>query len=229
MREKCYFITSTGTEIGKTYISSLLIRNLISRNKEVLALKPILTGFNKKDIANNDSAELLSAMSKKVSYTEIKNISPWLFSEPLSPYHAAQIEKRYLNIDNVVTWCNEKIKVANDYKFYLLIEGIGGVMVPLNKESTVLDLITSLNIPIILIVGTYLGSISHTLSAVSNLLNKGLELKSIIINESFNDNIGLKMTEQAIKDFVPNINVRLCKRNTNFDDKLTDLLINDIL
>ncbi len=225
---KNIFITSTGTDIGKTYLTSLLINKLKLEGKKVSAIKPIITGIDENNFLLSDSAVLLKAMSMLVNLNEIKKISPWIYRTPSSPYQAAEKEKKKLDYYKVVSWCNKKIQLNQTDKGFLFIEGIGGIMVPLVRKKTVINLVKSLSCPVILVVGSYLGSISHTLSAIYNLKKEGINIINVVVNESFDSSISIEDTVSIISDFSPELKVRICMRNSLCNDKNISDIIADI-
>ena len=92
---KPIFITSTGTNIGKTYLTNLLIKRAMMLNYRIKAIKPIISGFNINNLDESDSGIILKALGKNKSYLD--KISPWRFEMPLSPDMAANIAKREIN------------------------------------------------------------------------------------------------------------------------------------
>jgi dethiobiotin synthetase len=174
------FITSTGTDIGKTFIARGLIRHLRDRGRTVDALKPVVSGFLPREVETSDVGLLLSALGRPSTVTEIERISPWRFTAPLSPDIAAQREGRRIDFGSLVDFSKSAIESATDV---LLIEGIGGVMVPLDERHTVLDWMAALTRPIVLVAGNYLGTISHTLTALEVLASRKLEVLSVVLSE----------------------------------------------
>jgi dethiobiotin synthetase len=174
------FITSTGTDIGKTFIARGLIRHLRDRGRMVDALKPVVSGFLPREVETSDVGLLLSALGRPSTVTEIQRISPWRFMAALSPDIAAQREGRRIDFGSLVDFSKSAIESTTDV---LLIEGIGGVMVPLDESHTVLDWMAALARPIVLVAGNYLGTISHTLTALEVLASRNLEVVSVVLSE----------------------------------------------
>lgn len=195
---KTIFITSTGTGIGKTYVATKLIKYYLNKNLTVRAIKPIESGFNENDHRYSDAGTLLSAQDLEISRKNVDTTTPWRFRAPLSPHMAAQFENQGIDFQKLVLFC-EKSKNNNDI---LLIEGAGGVMVPLNSKQTFLDLIQVLQCEVILVVGSYLGTISHTLTAISALETRNIYIKQIIVNESEGSSVSLAQTIEGLKPFV---------------------------
>jgi dethiobiotin synthetase len=174
------FITSTGTDIGKTFIACGLIRQLRDQDRTVDAIKPVVSGFLPRKAATSDVGLLLAALGRPTTLAEIERISPWRFMAPLSPDIAAEREERRIDFDSLVDFSKSAINSATDV---LLIEGVGGVMVPLDERHTVLDWMVALARPIVLVAGNYLGTISHTLTALQVLASRKLEVLSVVISE----------------------------------------------
>jgi dethiobiotin synthetase len=203
-----FFVTATGTDVGKTFVASGLIRHWRAAGRQVDALKPVATGFDPASAEASDAGVLLSALGRPVTPAEIDRISPWRFAAPLSPDMAAQREKRAIDFDALVTFSQAAIASNKDV---LLIEGIGGIMVPLNDRHTVLDWMLALNIPLVLVTGTYLGSLSHTLTALDVLMRRGLSVKAVVVNETPGSAVTIESTIVTIANFaraIPIIEMR---------------------
>jgi dethiobiotin synthetase len=175
------FITGSGTGVGKTFVTRGLIAHYRSAGKPVDAIKPIVSGFDPAAPLHSDTALLIEELGRSVTAGEIERISPWRFRTPLSPDMAARAERRAIDFESATAFCRASIaKTAGT----LLIEGIGGIMVPLGPRHTVLDLMGGLKAPLVLVGGSYLGTLSHVLSAQDVLLRRGLDLRAIVICES---------------------------------------------
>ena len=175
------FITGTGTDVGKTFVAAGLIRYFRGLGRPVNALKPLVSGFDPAAPSGSDPAILIEALGREVKPEELKRVSPWRFRAPLSPDMAARAENRAIDLQAVVDFCRSAI-AGNDGT--LLIEGIGGIMVPLDDRRTVLDLMIALNLPLILVAGSYLGTLSHVLSAQDVIFRHALDLRVIVVSET---------------------------------------------
>jgi dethiobiotin synthetase len=193
-----YFVTSTGTDIGKTFVTAGLIRQLRGESRAAAALKPLVSGYDPSVVETSDPAVLLRAMGRPVSADEIAAIAPFRFRAPLSPDIAAAREGRSVDVDALVQFSREAI-AAHDGT--LFIEGVGGIMVPLDADRTVLDWMAALGVPIILVVGGYLGTISHTLTALDVLAKRSLAVATIVVSEKDNDTVPLEDTVASIARF----------------------------
>ncbi|MDQ6869719.1 MAG: dethiobiotin synthase [Pseudomonadota bacterium] len=192
------FITGTGTDVGKTFVCAGLIRYFRGLGQPVAALKPLVSGFDPAAPCGSDPAVLLEALGRDVKPEELKRVSPWRFRAPLSPDMAARAENKAIDLQAVVDFCRAAI-AGNDG--VLLIEGIGGIMVPLDDRRTVLDLMTALNLPLILVAGSYLGTLSHVLSAQDVILRHALDLRAIVVSETEGAQVPLDATLATLANF----------------------------
>ncbi|MGA7389947.1 MAG: dethiobiotin synthase [Pseudolabrys sp.] len=199
-----YFVTSTGTDIGKTFVTAGLIRYLRESNQPVTAFKPIVSGYDSSVAETSDPAVLLSALGRPVTADEVERIAPWRFRAPLSPDLAAAREGRRVDFEKLISFSRATIAAATGPLF---IEGVGGIMVPLDGQRTVLDWMTALNIPLLLVVGGYLGTISHTLTALDVLAQRKLTVAAIVVSESERDTVELDDTVASIARFAGTVGV----------------------
>jgi dethiobiotin synthetase len=199
-----YFVTSTGTDIGKTFVTAGLIRYLRESNQPVAALKPVVSGYDSSVVETSDPAVLLTAMGRRVTADEIAQIAPWRFRAPLSPDLAAAREGRSIDFDKLIAFSRAAIDATTGLLF---IEGVGGIMVPLDPRRTVLDWMAALHIPLLLVVGGYLGTISHTLTALDVLAQRKLTIAAIIVSEKARDAVELDETVASIARFATGVEV----------------------
>jgi dethiobiotin synthetase len=192
------FITATGTDIGKTYVATGAIHHMRAYGRPVEALKPVATGFDPAAAAASDPGALLAALSRPLAAPDIERIAPWRYAAPLSPDLAARRENRPIDFQKLLEFCRCAVAV---HKGTLLIEGIGGVMVPLDDSHTVLDWMAALNLPVLLVAGTYLGSLSHTLTALDALKRRGLAVRALVVNETPGSTVTIADTVQSLSRF----------------------------
>jgi len=197
------FVTSTGTGIGKTFVTAGLIRHLRQAGRTVGAIKPIVSGFDPAIAENSDPGILLKALGRPVTPEEIARISPWRFQAALSPDFAARREGRSIDFAALIDF-SQRAMAANET---LCIEGVGGVMVPLDTRHTVLDWMTALRLPPILVVGSYLGTLSHTLTALHVLAQRNLSTAAIVVSETPGSPAPLDETVATIARFADLIEV----------------------
>ncbi len=198
------FITATGTDIGKTFVAAGLIRHLRGAGRAVDAIKPVVSGFDPDAWQDSDPAALLAALGRPIASEEVERISPWRFEAPLSPHMAAQREGRAITFPEVVEFCRRSIAGRRGV---LLIEGIGGIMVPLDDHRTVLDWMSVLRIPIILVAGSYVGTMSHTLTSLEVLVRRNLNVAAVVVSESQASAASLEATVATVQRFANSIDV----------------------
>ena len=195
------FVTGTGTDMGKTFLSAALIRHWRMAGHAVAAFKPVASGFDPATAQASDPGVLLAALGRPIS--DIDAISPWRFAAPLSPDMAAAREGRAIGFDSVVEFSRRAAKSAD----HVLIEGVGGIMVPLDGRHTVLDWMSALRLPVLLVAGSYLGTISHTLTALRVLAQRNLEVVAVAVSESTVPGAPLDETVTTIARFADLIEV----------------------
>jgi dethiobiotin synthetase len=205
------FISATGTDIGKTFVTRGLIRALRARGRKVAALKPIMSGFEPAEAAGSDAGLLLAALGEPVTLEAVAAISPWRFALPLSPDMAAAREARTLDFPAIVDFCRTAIAANHDT---LLIEGVGGIMTPIDNQHTVLDWMSALGLPLILVAGSYLGTISHTLTALDVLGRRNLAVTSLVVSQTAGSLVSLDETRSAIARFASQLDIVALPRLT---------------
>lgn len=170
-----YFITGIGTGIGKTLISAILTEKL-----KADYWKPIQSG----DLDTSDSITLGSLISNTQTVIHPES---YRLTQPLSPHLSARLDGIEIDLNKI----NMPLTENN-----LIIEGAGGLMVPLNEKELIIDLIKKLNVEVILVSQNYLGSINHTLLSVNLLKQYEIPVKGIIFNG--NENVE---TERYIQQY----------------------------
>ncbi|HZR17208.1 MAG TPA: dethiobiotin synthase [Verrucomicrobiae bacterium] len=177
MRAKILFITGTDTGVGKTLLTSLLLCHLRSRGAGAFALKPFCSG-------GRADAELLHQLQE--GDLSLDEINPFYFPEPIAPLISARKHKRPVPLERALDHItrlasrvpdasvasNPRSKIKNSnlrIKNFLLIEGSGGLLVPLGENYTVRDLIVRLGCDVLLVCPNKLGTINHTLLTLSSL------------------------------------------------------------
>ncbi len=149
-------------------------------------------------IADSDTGQLLAAQGIDATAEAIAACSPFRFKEPLSPDMAAAREGREIDFDALVAFCRDAVEKSTPGET-VFIEGVGGVMVPLTDRHTVLDWIAALDLPVLLVVGSYLGTISHTLTAVQTLRTKHIAVRAVVISESEDNPVPPEETAETIQ------------------------------
>ena len=159
---RTYFISGTDTNVGKTIVSAVLATKL-----EAYYFKPIQCGLNKMNLKDS---EVVKSLSDKV---KILN-ELYFLKKPLSPFVAAKYEKKKIDVNKILQF------VKNLKTKKLVIEGAGGLNVPINSNYLMSDLCQKLNIPLILVSRTKLGTINHTLMSLEVIKKQKINLLGII-------------------------------------------------
>jgi len=205
------FVTASGTDIGKTVISEILLRQLVAKGKKVAALKPVLSGLEGVPLEETDSGRMLLAQGAEVSEEAVAAITPWRFDPPLSPDMAAMRVGQTMKLDELIDFC-----VAPTGQDYVLVEGAGGVLVPINPEATMSDWMVGLknktDLRVVLVVGSYLGTISHTLTALESLNTRGLTPAVIVISTSEVNPVPVEETVEVMARFAGNVPIAVVPR-----------------
>ena len=155
-----FFVTGIGTDIGKTVVSAVLVEALHADY-----WKPIQSG--NLDFTDADFIKEYTIHHENIHSEE------YLFSEPVSPHLAAKFDNKIIDFQHI------KLPKSNNY---IIVEGAGGLLVPLSQEYLIIDLIIKLQLPVILVSMNYLGSINHTLLTIASLKQKNIEIAGIIFN-----------------------------------------------
>jgi dethiobiotin synthetase len=202
------FVTASGTGVGKTFVACKLVEELATAGRPVRALKPIASGFDAANPEGSDSTLLLRAQGLAVTPSNLDAVSPWRFAAPLSPDMAAAREGRSIPFAALIAHC----RAASEQDGVTLIEGIGGVMVPLDTKHTVLDWIAALGAPALLVVGSYLGTLSHSLTAATALHQRGVPLLGVVISESEVQPVPVEETAASLARFLASTRIRVLPR-----------------
>lgn len=159
---KEFFVTGTDTGIGKTLLSGMLMSAL-----DATYWKPIQAGLDE---------ETDTEFVRRVSEADQSRIIPerYRLETPMSPHAAADIDKVQVKLSD--------FKLPEYNTKHLIVEGAGGLIVPINWKETVLDLIEHLNIPVVLVARSSLGTLNHTLLSLDALRNRGIEVFAVVLN-----------------------------------------------
>ena len=178
MMKQAFFITGTDTGVGKTYIACKLIQQYVAQGYKVVGMKPVAAGCDLVDgeWVNDDVLKLEAAGNVKAPRALT---NPYSFKEPIAPHIAAQLEGKAIEIAVIKQAFDELCKLAD----IVIVEGAGGLLVPLNNACDMADLAKALNIPIIVVVGIKLGCINHTLLTVEAIKARNCRLEGWIANK----------------------------------------------
>ncbi len=177
MKHKGFFITGTDTGVGKTIITAALARMLLNRGLDVGVMKPVETGCARgpKGLIPTDSEFLIKAGKSKDPKALI---TPYTLEAPVAPSEAADLAGVEIN-DEYILDCYLKLKERHDC---MIVEGAGGLMVPIYQRLLVSDLIKLLELPIILVARPNLGTINHSLLSIRYAQDQGIPVLGFIVN-----------------------------------------------
>lgn len=177
MEKQSFFITGTDTGIGKTYVACQLIRQYVDQGYRVIGMKPIAAGCDLMDGQwINEDVKLLSEASNVDAPLDL--INPYVFKAPIAPHIAAEQEGVAIKMQ-VIKHAYEALRQLADI---VIVEGAGGVLVPIDSENTIVNLIKYLDIPAILVVGMRLGCINHALLSYQVLQQQTVPLHGWVAN-----------------------------------------------
>lgn len=176
---KGFFITGTDTGVGKTVIAGAVIKTLHSLGINACAMKPIETGCHRDGNILYPSDGMFL---KKVAMMDeaINHITPYCFETPAAPAVASDIEGKSVEVSVIVAEFSALLEIYQA----IVVEGIGGILVPIRSDYFVIDLIRELGLPLIVVSRPSLGAINHTFLTVNYALKEGIEVLGIIINFS---------------------------------------------
>lgn len=183
--KKGIFITATGTDVGKTYVSGLLTKQLRESGIDCGYYKPVLSGA----IVEND--KIIAGDAEHVTQTaglggnSIERVS-YIFKPAVSPHLASEIEGRPINLNKIV----EDFKNAAEKHKFTVVEGAGGIICPLNLDENlfIYDIPKALNLDVIVVADGGLGTINNTFLTVDFIKRLGLNIKGIILNKFEHEN-----------------------------------------
>jgi len=170
---KGIFITGTDTSVGKTVVAAAFARALKVSGKDVGVMKPVSTGG-----AKSEDAEFLIKASGVSD--DLNLINPIHLKTPLAPWVASQLTKNSIDLDKV--W--QAYKTLSDRHQLMIVEGIGGLMVPIRKDFFVADMIKRLNLPIVIVSRQILGTINHTLLTIKLARYYNIKILGIVMNNT---------------------------------------------
>jgi len=156
-----YFVTGIGTDVGKTIISAALVEAF-----EADYWKPVQAG----GLENTDTDVVQQLISNKKSHFFKET---YRLNTPASPHYAAELDGVEIKLENFTL-----PTTSNN----LIVEGAGGLFVPLNKDYLIIDLIKKLKLPVVLVASIYLGSINHTLASIDALQKRNIPIAGIVFN-----------------------------------------------
>ena len=169
-----YFITGTDTGVGKTLISCALLHGFAAQGKRVVGMKPVAAGCADGG-QHEDVRQLRAASNMLASHGQI---NPYCFAQAAAPHLVARFVGISINFERIVKSYSELSMQAD----VVIVEGAGGLLVPLNDNQDSADLVMQMDLPIILVAGIRLGCLNHALLTVEAITARGLTLAGWVAN-----------------------------------------------
>jgi len=191
---KSLFVTGTDTNIGKTCVAASIVKNLRDRNIDVGVMKPFASGYKKNSNSISEDVEILMRYSG--SHDPIDLVNPYFFEIPTSPYDACKILAQKISLKKIT----DAYHVLLSSHDLLIVEGIGGLMTPITQNYFVSNLISELNIDTIIVTGSKLGTVNHTLLTYEHCKQMHLKLKGFVINQTEPNGYELSNLKQQIME-----------------------------
>ena len=163
------FVTGTNTDVGKTYITRLIIESLRQEGVNAVGYKPISCG-------GLEDSEILAEASGGL---DVDLVNPVQLLNAVAPHVACQLENREIDPEELIEGYR---KLAADHEV-VLVEGAGGWEVPISKDYSMSDFAKALDLPVLLVTANQLGAINHSLLTVNAIRSKGLECACIVLNQ----------------------------------------------
>jgi dethiobiotin synthetase len=191
------FITGTGTGVGKTVLTALLLAHLRGEGQDALALKPFCSG------SRADARLLHCLQAPRMTLAET---NPFFFSPPLAPWVAARVKNRpQISISHVLS----HVKRMSQRAETLLVEGSGGILVPLGENYALGDILDKIPAKVLVAGSNRLGVINHTLLTVKHLQSIGAKNVAVVLMSSKKPDVSSKSNVDALRWFLPGMPVFL--------------------
>ena len=218
---KSLFVTGNDTDVGKTCVTASIVKNLRDMDIDVGVMKPFASGYKKNSNSLYQYVEILMKYSNSHDPTDLVN--PYFFEIPTSPYDASKILGQKINLQKI-TDAYDKLLLSHDL---VIVEGIGGLMTPITQNYFVSNLISELDIDTIIVIGSKLGTVNHTMLTYEHCKQMHLKLKGFVINQTEPNGYELSNLKQQIMELTNQTVYCTIPYQENFDlDLYTDNFTN---
>ena len=234
-----FFITGSDTDVGKSFVTASLLRAFLEQGAKAVALKPVQTGYAENSRIPNENSRIPDEKSRipdENSRIPSQSLEPdfkeyikagqnadfkatcYTFAYPASPHFSAELEGKKIKARGILDFIEQNLAQIT------LIEGAGGILVPLNEKESFLDIAKELNAPVILVCKNCLGAINHALLNLEILRQNSIKLAALILNfHDENDAICLSNQQFLQKKFpCPIITLKNYKNNENYSNSAKD-------
>ena len=175
-RPRGIFITATDTGVGKTLVASALVRCLIQRGIDVGVMKPIETGVSRSRKLQSDGARLRKAAGAD---DPLVDVCPYVFRLPVAPLSAAQAEGKTVQMATIL----RTFHTLHQKHTFMVVEGVGGIYVPVTQAHNLSDLIYQMRLPVIVVGQSGLGGINHALLTLHALRDRNIPVVALVLNQ----------------------------------------------
>ena len=191
------FVTGTDTGVGKTFVSALLVKALRDKGVDVGYIKPVASGAHQSGSSLScEDVEFVQHYGQAPGRAH--ELCPILLGPPLSPYAAARKEGITLDLDEVLAACS----ATRTNHSFTVVEGVGGLLVPLTRGYTVLDLVKMLQLPVLVVCRAGLGTINHTLLTLDALKRAEVGVAGFVTNGEIDaDDPSVEDNPRIIEEF----------------------------
>jgi dethiobiotin synthetase len=197
------FVTGTDTGVGKTYVSAGIAKALTCRGVDVGVMKPAETGCRMRAgrLMPRDALQLIKSANVK---DPLSLVNPYRFRRPLAPAVAAEMEKKIIDPSKIINTF-QRLSARHDF---MIVEGAGGIMVPLSGAYTYLDLAKKLGLPVLIVARPGLGTINHTMLTITALRERAIEIAGIVMNYYLDQRPGTaEKTSPAMIEKMSNVRI----------------------
>lgn len=205
-----FFMTGTGPAVGKTFLTCALLRHWRAVGLQAAAYMGVLTGFDPAQPEQSDPGLMLAALGQPVDTAGLDRVAPWRYRAALAPNVAAEKEGDVIDYRDIVSASRTFLRNPHDVA---VIEALGGVMAPLTGDRTMLDWIVDVQLPTILVTGSYLGTLSHSLTALQVLADRGVPVRLIVMCETPGSSVPLHENAVSLSRRWPSAPVRALTRD----------------
>lgn len=191
---KGIFVIGTNTDIGKTFISGAITYKLKKHNENVIPYKPVQSGgvYENNELVPPDIKYIKDICDLDIDYN---TMNTYCLKTEVSPHLACNIENVYINKENIINHYNKLLKIYD----YVVVEGAGGIVVPITNDYFVYDLIKDLNLDVVIVASASVGTINHSVLTYEFLKSKNIKCRGIFINNynnKFYEDDNIKMIEK---------------------------------
>lgn len=217
------FITGTGTDIGKSIVCAGILRELRKRGHDAVPMKPVQSGAEINSTGKLFSPDIdvaLMASGYTIPEEEKDHTCPYMYKQACSPHLAAELSGLpYPDMETV----NNSMNFLSKLHEILVIEGAGGIQVPLDRKNTTIDLIKKLEVPVLLVISNELGCINHALNTIAVLRSNGIEIAGGVMThttpETAENSFIRKNNPETIENMSSVKIISEIKHMENFDPK----------